>query len=211
MGMTRPDCSGRPRPGLSSRVSVTYGLDEFIKPALVVFQARAGHRFAHLREMHLCNQFNHNSVRERLNGGIGNRIKVARGFNSDRPAPVRLMIVYHNLFRGHEGTGGKTHAQAAGIEMEGKDKWEIVIADAAPACARRRILAGNSSTPRAVARGRQTIRGAGSLMFGTLCQRVPVGQKLPKSAVLLLRAGSSPVRQSTASAQELFSKQHKYK
>ena len=121
--------------GRPPRALATDGLDEFIKPVLEVFRTRAGHRFAHLREMYPSNQFNHNSVRERFNGGIGDRIKVARGFNSDRPAPVRLMIVHHSLFWEHEGTGGKMPAQAAGIEMEGKDKWEIVIANAVLASA----------------------------------------------------------------------------
>lgn len=39
--------------------------------------------------------------------------------------------LYHNYFREHEGLEGKTPAEAAGIKIEGNNKWVTVIQNAA--------------------------------------------------------------------------------
>jgi putative transposase len=38
--------------------------------------------------------------------------------------------LYHNYFREHEGLEGKTPAEAAGIKVEGQNKWITVIQNA---------------------------------------------------------------------------------
>ena len=41
------------------------------------------------------------------------------------------MIMHYNLFRPHSGIGGITPAEAAGIKIEGQDKWLTAIGNAA--------------------------------------------------------------------------------
>lgn len=94
-------------------------------------------------DIHLRGMFNTNNLYERLNGEFEDRIKTVRGFNhppddaSDArrgggcPGLVRLMIVYHNFFREHQGLNGITPAEAAGITIHGENKWATMIANAA--------------------------------------------------------------------------------
>ena len=76
-------------------------------------------------------EFNNNNIQERLNGEFKNRLVTTRGLNADEPALVRLLIIYHNLFRRHEGLKNRTPAQAVGITIEGPNQWATVIANAA--------------------------------------------------------------------------------
>lgn len=67
---------------------------------------------------------------ERLNGEIRDREKVFRGLKkSDTPILTGYQI-YHNYIRPHEGLDGKTPAEAAGIKVEGKNKWVTLIQNA---------------------------------------------------------------------------------
>jgi len=50
--------------------------------------------------------------------------------NTDSPI-VAGMQIYHNYIRPHEGLGGKTPADAAGINVEGSNKWLTIIQHAA--------------------------------------------------------------------------------
>ena len=38
--------------------------------------------------------------------------------------------IYHNYVRPHEGLNGKTPAEAAGVEVEGENKWITLIQNA---------------------------------------------------------------------------------
>ena len=99
----------------------------------------------HIRDIRLKNIFNTNNLYERLNGEFKDRIKTARGFKlkpnkktdgkpgGGCPALLRLLVVYHNFFRPHEGLGGKTPAEAAGIIIHGDNEWITMIANAAQA------------------------------------------------------------------------------
>ena len=98
----------------------------------------------HIRDIHLKNIFNTNNLYERLNGEFKDRIKTARGFKlkPDKktdgklggcPALLRLLVVHHNFFRPHEGLGGKTPAEAAGIIIHGDNERITMTANAAQA------------------------------------------------------------------------------
>ena len=60
---------------------------------------------------------------KRFNGEIRDRIARVRGFKSEDPTLLGLLIPYHNFMRPHGGLGGRTPAEAAGITIAGPDKW----------------------------------------------------------------------------------------
>lgn len=64
---------------------------------------------------------------ERMNGEIRDREKVLRGLKKEDSPILSGYQLYHNYFRSHEGLDGKTPAQAAGIEIQGENKWMTVI------------------------------------------------------------------------------------
>ena len=121
--------------GTAPWVLVTDGLQAFCPAARRAFWRRNGFRLIHVREIHLKNRFSHNNKHERLNGEFKDRIKTARGFGTESPALVRLMIVHHNFFRPHGGIGKITPAEAAGIVISGTDKQITLISNAATAAA----------------------------------------------------------------------------
>jgi hypothetical protein len=40
------------------------------------------------------------------------------------------MQIHHNFIRAHEGLGGKTPAEACGIQVKGENKWITLIQNA---------------------------------------------------------------------------------
>ena len=123
------------------RILVSDGLQAFIAPAKKVFYRTCGPRFVHIREVHLQNMFNQNNVYERLNGEFEDRLKCVRGLKSEDPGLIRLIIIYHNFFRKHEGLeNNMTPADAIGVDIiPDKDsglppecaKWSVFIQNAA--------------------------------------------------------------------------------
>ena len=82
---------------------------------------------AGIAERHLATS----KIYERFNGEIRDRTARVRGFNSDDPLLIRLLLAYHNFIRPHGGLGGKTPAEAAGIIIRGPGKWIRLIRYAA--------------------------------------------------------------------------------
>lgn len=129
--------------GADPWIFVTDGLAAFRKAAIKAFRRRKGFRLVHVMDIHLRGMFNTNNLYERLNGEFEDRIKTVRGFNRPPndapdarlgggcPGLVRLMIIYHNFFREHQGLNGITPAEAAGITIHGEDKWTTMIVNAA--------------------------------------------------------------------------------
>ncbi len=50
--------------------------------------------------------------------------------NPDSPI-LKGYQLFHNYVRAHEGLKGKTPAEAAGIQVEGSNKWLTIIQNAA--------------------------------------------------------------------------------
>jgi putative transposase len=83
----------------------------------------------HVRHVHMSGDLNNNKM-ERMNGEVRDREKVMRSLKrSDTPILAGYQI-YHNFVRPHMGLQGKTPAEAAGIEVKGKDKWLTIIQNA---------------------------------------------------------------------------------
>ena len=124
--------AARTQAGVSTCVLVTDGLQVFCAAATKAFWFRKGFRFTHVRDIHLQKKFNNNcNLHERLNGKFKDHIKTARGFKSEDPAIVHLMMIHHNFFRPHSGIGDITPAEKAGIIIQGIDKWMTFICNAA--------------------------------------------------------------------------------
>lgn len=54
-----------------------------------------------------------------------------RGVRKMNTPILKGVQIYHNYIRPHEGLEGKTRAEAAGIEVKGRNKWLTIIRNAA--------------------------------------------------------------------------------
>ncbi len=72
----------------------------------------------------------HNNKMERMNGEVRDREKVMRGLKKTDSPILRGYQVYHNFIRPHMSLDGKTPAEAAGIRIEGDNKWLTIIQNA---------------------------------------------------------------------------------
>jgi hypothetical protein len=73
---------------------------------------------------------------ERMNGEVRDREKVMRGLKRPDTPILKGYQIYHNYVRPHEGLEGKTPAEAAGIQVEGENKWLTLIENAATTSAK---------------------------------------------------------------------------
>lgn len=83
----------------------------------------------HISHIHLKGDLNNNKM-ERFNGELRDREKVMRGLKKMDTPILKGCQLYHNYFRTHEGLKGITPAEAAGISVEGVNKWITVIQNA---------------------------------------------------------------------------------
>jgi hypothetical protein len=72
----------------------------------------------------------HNDKMERMNGEIRDRERVMRTLEKPDSPILTGMRVYHNFVKPHMGLRGKTPAEAAGIHVDGRDKWLTIIQNA---------------------------------------------------------------------------------
>jgi hypothetical protein len=72
----------------------------------------------------------HNNKMERQNGEVRDREKVARGLKNEDSPMIEGFPIFHNFIREHEGLGGKTPSEAAGIVVQGPNKWLTLIQNA---------------------------------------------------------------------------------
>ncbi len=96
----------------------------------VFWQIDRQKRTLHIRHIHLQRDMNNNKM-ERLNGEIRDREKVMRGIKRKDSSMLRGYQLFHNYFRPHMALNGMTPAQKCGIHINGNDKWETVIQNAA--------------------------------------------------------------------------------
>jgi transposase-like protein len=83
----------------------------------------------HVRDIRLRGQV-HNNKMERMNGEVRDREKVMRGLKRMDTPILRGAQIFHNFIKPHEGLQGRTPAEAAGIKVEGEDKWKTLIQNA---------------------------------------------------------------------------------
>jgi transposase-like protein len=88
-----------------------------------------GAQISHFPDRGLSKHKNNNRL-ERLNGSVRQRLKTMRGLDNDNSSRmfVKGFAAYYNYVRPHAALGGRTPAQAAGIErLDQKNKWISLI------------------------------------------------------------------------------------
>ena len=104
------------------------------KPRLVVTDGLPGYHSAfnsefydqHKSVQHIANvalQSGLNNSIERMHGSIREREKVMRGIKSMETPFIKGNKIYLNFVRPHQGLEGRTPAEAAGIEIDGENRW----------------------------------------------------------------------------------------
>jgi putative transposase len=83
----------------------------------------------HIRDITLDGE-RHNNKMERMNGEIRDRERVMRTLEKPDSPILAGYQLFHNYIRPHMGLKGKTPAEAAGIHVDGTDKWLTVIQNA---------------------------------------------------------------------------------
>jgi len=76
----------------------------------------------HLYNVGLQHHPNNNHV-ERLHGTIREREKTMRGLKVDSTPIIEGHRLYYNFIKPHEGLGGRTPSEEAGISIDGDNKW----------------------------------------------------------------------------------------
>jgi hypothetical protein len=71
-----------------------------------------------------------NNRMERFNGEIRDREKVMRSIKKGDTPILTGYQIFHNYVRPHSGLEGKTPAEAAGVTVEGQNKWFVLIQNA---------------------------------------------------------------------------------
>ncbi|MGP8068459.1 MAG: IS6 family transposase [Candidatus Bathyarchaeia archaeon] len=91
--------------------------------------ARLENRTEHIRHIRLQGDFNNNKM-ERMNGEIRDRERVMRGLEKKDTPILTGYQLFHNYIRPHMALDGRTPAEAAGIHVNGENKWLTLIQNA---------------------------------------------------------------------------------
>ena len=119
--------------GRIPRLFITDGLDQYHIAFKKVFRTLKGLRSIHIRDIHIRNLLCNTNKQERLNGELAGHFKYARGINKEESLIFRMAILHHNYIKPHAGIGGRTPAEAAGIDVRGADRWRTLIQNAVAA------------------------------------------------------------------------------
>jgi transposase-like protein len=111
--------------GKNPRRFITDGLPAYKKSSRRIF----GKKTEHTRYIHIQGNMNNNKM-ERLNGEIRDREKVFRGLKKKDTPILEGMKAYYNYTKKHGALKGKTPAESALIEVDGKNKWKTIIQNA---------------------------------------------------------------------------------
>ncbi len=108
---------------------ITDGAPNFHEAYTKEFYVRRKRRPEHIREIRMAGRV-HNNKMERLNGEIRDRERCMRTLEKSDTPILTGMQIYHNYVRPHMALKGRTPSEAAGIKVEGKDKWLTLIQNA---------------------------------------------------------------------------------
>jgi transposase-like protein len=89
-------------------------------------------RTEHIRHIRLAGDYNNNKM-ERMNGEIRDRERCMRTLEKADTPILTGMQIFHNYVRPHQALKGRTPSEAAGIEVNGENKWLTIIQNASKA------------------------------------------------------------------------------
>ena len=113
------------------RIFVTDSLDRYEIAFKKVFGTLKGLKSIQIRDIHIRNLICNTNIQERLNGEFADRFYTARGIKEEDSVIFSIAILHHNYIKPHSGINNKTPAEAAGIAMQGTDRWLTLIQNAA--------------------------------------------------------------------------------
>lgn len=120
----------RERAGKKPMLLITDGAANFAEANKKEYQTRyAEGSTNHIRDIRIDGTV-HNNKMERMNGEVRDREKTMRGLKKTDSPILKGYEVFHNYIRPHMGLDGKTPADAAGISIEGENKWMTIIQNA---------------------------------------------------------------------------------
>jgi transposase-like protein len=124
---------GKELMGKTPNILITDGLPAYHDAFKREFRINTMPKSRHINAIKLAGHQNdaNNNKMERINGEIRDREKVMRGLKKKDTPILKGMQVYHNYIRPHEALGGKTPAEACGIQVNGDNKWLTLIQNAA--------------------------------------------------------------------------------
>jgi transposase-like protein len=112
------------------RVLITDGLRAYHEGYLKEFYThKLETRTEHIQDIRFGGRI-HNNKMERFNGEIRDREKVMRSLKKEDTPIITGYQIYHNYIRPHMALQGKTPAEAAGIKVQGENKWITLIQNA---------------------------------------------------------------------------------
>jgi transposase-like protein len=118
------------RTGKKPGILITDGLRSYRDAWLKEFRTnKQVDSTVHIRQITLTGKHNNNKM-ERMNGEIRDRERVMRSLKNPDSPILNGMQIFHNYVRPHEGLGGKSPCEVAGIRVEGKNKWITIIQNA---------------------------------------------------------------------------------
>lgn len=120
---------GKELMGKKPKVLISDGAGNFREAFRKEYWTHVTPRSVHIAHIHMQGDYNNNKM-ERMNGEIRDREKVMRGLKKMDTPVLKGYQLYHNYFREHEGLKGITPAEAAGISIEGANKWITIIQNA---------------------------------------------------------------------------------
>ena len=121
---------GKELMGKKPKTIITDGLKSYHDAYKKEYWTLKAPRTEHISHVRIRGDKNNNKM-ERLNGEIRDREKVIRGLKKDDTPILKGIQIFHNYVRPHEGLGGKTPAEACGLEVKGKNKWMTLIQNSA--------------------------------------------------------------------------------
>ena len=120
---------GRELAGKRPLTFITDGALNYAEAFKKEYRTLKGPRSVHIPHVRFDGDHNNNKM-ERMNGEIRDREKIMRGLKIPETPILPGYRIYHNFLRPHIGLNGNTPAEAAGIKIEGKNKWLTLIQNA---------------------------------------------------------------------------------
>jgi len=108
---------------------ITDGAPNFHQAYNKEYRTRYSDSTVHISHIRLQGDHNNNRM-ERMNGELRDREKVMRSLKSENSPILKGLQIYHNHMRPHMALGGMTPGEAAGITIQGDNKWRTLIENA---------------------------------------------------------------------------------